>query len=655
MATARRTRRASVAPSLEALEGRLLLTISSGTEATVWAATTPVNPSSTVLLKFNAGTSQTQIQADLDVVSGRIVTQYPNGPDLVAIPPTASLDAALSYLKSRGEVAYAETDAIIHATGIVVPNDPKYAQLWGLPMIDAPSAWGVTTGTSSTVIAVLDTGIDFSSPDLVSKIWTNPLVNHDGLRNALHGWNFLASNANVQDDDGHGSHVAGILAASGNNGIGVVGVDWNAQIMPVKVLDSQGNGTTDAAISGVYFAVQHGAKVINASWGGDVFSQAMLDALNYANSAGVVFVTAAGNESSNNDAITTYPASYRTPNELVVAAIDSSGNLASFSNFGPTTVDVAAPGVGIVSTVIGGYASYDGTSMATPYVSGTVALLAGLHPELSAAQLVARVRATAKPLPALSGLLISPGVVDPYYALLNNVGGGPVAASTGPLVLGNSSLETIEATILSGDAIYAALGNSASNYVAYLYQTVLGRAASPTEISFFAARLQSGVSRLTVINALQFSTEGLRTRVARWYINSLGSTSTLASLKSDPGVSYWAGLLANGQSDNQVRAAILSSDNVYTAFGGTPYSYVSALYPAILGRPADITGRNYLIGLLINGTSRSTLVQALMTSNEGKQATIAGMFLTEFGWAGTIDTLKSNPGVTFWARFLGGS
>src|SRR5262249_1373996 len=154
-------------------------------------------------------------------------------------------------------------------------------------------------------------------------------------------------------------------------------------------------------------------KVINASWGGDVFSQAMLDALNYANAAGAVFVTAAGNEASNNDAVTTYPASYRTPNELVVAAVDRNGNLADFSNWGPNTVDRAAPGVDIVSTVPGGFDTYSGTSMSTPFVSGAVALLAGANPGLNAAQLVARIRATAKPVPALKGLLISPGVVDP--------------------------------------------------------------------------------------------------------------------------------------------------------------------------------------------------------------------------------------------------
>jgi len=223
----------------------------------------------------------------------------------------------------------------------------------GLSTIDAPAAWGFTTGTPATIVAVLDTGIDLRSSEFAGKIWTNSNTSgSDGFRGDLHGWNFVNNTSNVQDNNGHGSHVTGILAANTNNGVGVAGVDWNALVMPVKILDSQGNGTTGAAVSGVYFAVQHGAKVINASWGGDQFSQAMLDALNYANSKGVVFVTAAA---TTRRTTTSSPPTrqLRTPNELVVAALDPSGTLADFSNYGPTTVDLAAPGVNIISTIPG--------------------------------------------------------------------------------------------------------------------------------------------------------------------------------------------------------------------------------------------------------------------------------------------------------------
>ena len=223
---------------------------------------------------------------------------------------------------------------------------------------------------------------------------------------------------NISDNNGHGSHVTGILGALGNNGYGIAGVEWNAQIMPVKILGANGSGTTQAAVSGIYFAVNHGARVINASWGGSQYSQAMLNAISYADSKGVVFVTAAGNNGLDNDAsVANYPANYHLPNELVVAAVDSSGNLASFSDYGVHTVDVAAPGVNIFSTVPGGYATYSGTSMATAFVTAVVALVEGLHPELTAPEVVQWIDATVKPLPSLQGTTISGGMVDAYNAV----------------------------------------------------------------------------------------------------------------------------------------------------------------------------------------------------------------------------------------------
>ena len=435
----RKARRAKVSPLVEVLEARALL---SGTGAG------PVDPAASIFVRFSAGVSAAGAVADLKAVGGRVVTAYPDGPDLVALPSAAGRPAAIRALTADPGVVYAEADGTFHAAGVPTtptapldPNDPLLSSEWGMGLIDAPYAWSVTTGSPSTVVAVLDTGIDLTNPEFAGRIWTNPTANTDGHVGDLHGWNFVNNSGSVADNSGHGSHVSGILAAAGNNGYGIAGVDWGTQIMPLKILDAQGNGTTDAAVAAIYFAVAHGARVINASWGGDSYSQAFLSALQYADSKGVVFVTAAGNDSANNDAAaaapgnaTTYPASYRTPNELVVAAVDPSGDLADFSNYGPTTVDLAAPGVGIVSTVPksiapSGFASYDGTSMATPFVSGTVALLAGLYPGMTAGQLVARVRATVKPLPQLKGLLISPGVVDPLNALLDRTPLHPAPAT----------------------------------------------------------------------------------------------------------------------------------------------------------------------------------------------------------------------------------
>jgi subtilisin family serine protease len=291
--------------------------------------------------------------------------------------------------------------------------------------IDAPEAWAVTTGSSSTIVAVLDTGVDLTNPAFAGRLWVNPAASKP--HSAVFGWNFVSNNGNVQDNNGHGTHVTGVLAATGNDGQGVVGVNWHAEIMPLKILDSTGSGTLSAAVSAVYFAANHGARVINASWGSSSPDPALADAIRYADQKGVVFVNAAGNDGVNNDVVPTYPAAYHTPNMLVVAAIDQSGQLASFSNFGPQTVDLAAPGVDILSTYprkFGSYAYLSGTSMATPFVSGVVSLLASLHPDWTAEQLVQRVVATTKPLPGLAGRSVSGGMVDAAQAI-GVAGSGP--------------------------------------------------------------------------------------------------------------------------------------------------------------------------------------------------------------------------------------
>ena len=406
----RKARRATIAPRLEILESRALL------------SATP-NPSLSVLVRFDSGVSSTTEQAVFRAIGGQPVESFPEGPTVVELGAGANVPAALQALRSNPSVQYAESDSSLQAAE-VTPNDPLFPRLWGLSnpngvAIDAPAAWSVTTGTPTTIVAVLDTGLDLSNPDFAGRIWVNPNGGSgaDGFVGDVNGWNFVDNSPNVLDNDGHGTHVTGTLAAAGNNGYGIAGVDWKATIMPVKVLDSTGSGTTDAAVAGIYFAVGHGARVINASWGGGNYSQAMADAIAFAGQHNVVFVTAAGNDGTNSDRVPSYPAGYRLPNEIAVAAVDQNGNLAGFSDYGATTVDLAAPGVNIMSTVPGGYAVYSGTSMATPHVAGVVALLEGLHPEFTAAQLVQQVLATAKPLASLSGKTITGGIVDAAAAL----------------------------------------------------------------------------------------------------------------------------------------------------------------------------------------------------------------------------------------------
>jgi subtilisin family serine protease len=232
------------------------------------------------------------------------------------------------------------------------------------------------------VVAVIDSGIDFRHPDLASQLWVNPGEiggngrddDRDGFADNTYGANFLNNSGNAFDDAGHGSHVAGIIAAAANNGAGGVGLAPGAKIMALKVLDANGNGSLNAAVRAIYFAVDNGAKVINSSWTMSFGSPALQSAIAYAASKNVVFVAAAGNEGVNNDQVPSYPGNYRYSNMISVAAVNSAGKLASFSNRGASTVDIAAPGVGILSTTGGAYDTWDGTSMAAPTAHVTTEL-----------------------------------------------------------------------------------------------------------------------------------------------------------------------------------------------------------------------------------------------------------------------------------------
>jgi subtilisin family serine protease len=284
----------------------------------------------------------------------------------VTVEPGQELET-IARLQREPSVLYAEPNYIAFAFD-TIPNDPMYGNQWGLPKINGPAAWDITTGSSDVIIAVVDTGIDLDHPDLTcsGKLMT--------------GKNFVSPGSPPDDDHGHGTHVAGIASACTNNATGVAGVAWGARLMPVKVLNSSGSGSYDWLASGITYAADQGADVINLSLGGIGTSSALEDAVEYADDRGVVVVTAAGNCGSgcwiggqfyNNP--TFYPAAYATT--MAVAATNPDDNWASFSGHRPY-VDVAAPGDGIYSTYLGGsYVYQDGTSMAAPFVSGLAALV----------------------------------------------------------------------------------------------------------------------------------------------------------------------------------------------------------------------------------------------------------------------------------------
>ena len=306
----------------------------------------------------------------------------------VPVEPGQELEK-IAALRSDPDVLYAEPDYIARAQD-TIPNDPYYGSQWGLSKIGAPAAWDHTTGASGVVIAVVDTGVDLTHPDLSCP------------GKLTSGWNFVSNNNDPDDDHGHGTHVAGIAAACSDNGSGVAGVAWGATLMPVKVLDSGGSGYYSDVAAGIIYAVDHGAKVVNLSLGGLSGDNTLADAVQYAHDHGVLVVAAAGNCAQDGYQCSflynpvVYPAAY--PTVLAVAATNSGDNWASFSEYRPY-VGVAAPGVDIYSTIReGGYGAMSGTSMATPHVAGLAALLWSFAPSLTVDQAKNVIESTADDL-----------------------------------------------------------------------------------------------------------------------------------------------------------------------------------------------------------------------------------------------------------------
>ncbi|MHB1035438.1 MAG: S8 family serine peptidase [Pirellulales bacterium] len=347
--------------------------------------------------------------------------------------PTADVDAVGKWLAASGQVASFGPNAVL--TAALLPDDAEFSQLWGLNNtgqdggtadadIDAPEAWDLSTGTSEVVVGVIDTGIDYTHPDLAANIWTNPREipgnglddDGNGFVDDVHGYDFLHNDGDPMDDNRHGTHVAGTIAAAGNNSTGVAGVNWSSSLMALKFLDAEGSGNTDDAIRALNYATMMrstysvNVRLTSNSWGGGGMDPSLYDAIAASGNAGILFVAAAGNSAQDNDLSPAYPASFDLENILSVAASDRNDNLANFSNYGATTVDLAAPGVGIYSTLPGGtYGSFSGTSMATPHVSGVAALAWATAPETTVAQMRAAILEGADPLASLAGKVLSGG------------------------------------------------------------------------------------------------------------------------------------------------------------------------------------------------------------------------------------------------------
>jgi subtilisin family serine protease len=295
--------------------------------------------------------------------------------------------------------------------------------------IDALKAWAKTQGSAEVVVAVLDTGVDYSHKDLAENMWIRPANLSEytddelGTIDDLHGFDANANAGDPMDDNGHGTHCAGIIGAEGNNGEGISGINWNVKIMPLKFLGRGGFGDVKDAIEAINYAIERkkagvNLRVINASWGSTQRSKALEDAIKAASDAGILFVAAAGNSSTDNDRRAHYPSNYDLPNVLSVAALDRNDQLASFSNYGAKTVHVAAPGREITSTWLGDqYREASGTSMAAPQVSGIAALILANEPKLSMAKLRERIMKSADPIDTLTGKVVVGGRLNAAKAL----------------------------------------------------------------------------------------------------------------------------------------------------------------------------------------------------------------------------------------------
>ena len=407
-----------------------------------------------VVVRFAPGTT-TAARAELaGLLGAKIVERLPlSGLVRVRLEPGMSIEAAAAAFERQPGVRYAEPNHRYRL--FATPNDLD-SDLWALNNtgqsvngvtgtpdadIDAPEAWDVRTDSSPVTVAVVDTGVDYTHSDLTANIWTNddPVGGGDndgnGYVDDLHGYDFMNGDSDPMDDEDHGTHVSGTIGARGNNGLGVTGVGWQAKIMALKACcDADGSFPEASIVQSFYYACANGAKVVNGSFGGSGFSQAILDSINAC--PNTLFVFAAGNEALNNDGpLRAYPCSYVAQNIVCVAASTSSDTRAPFSNYGVTSVDLAAPGDNILSTIPGNsYAYFDGTSMAAPHVAGAAALVLAERPALTTAELKRALLLSAEAKSSLTGLVATGARLNVRQAFTQEVAApaGLAAQSTSP-------------------------------------------------------------------------------------------------------------------------------------------------------------------------------------------------------------------------------
>lgn len=563
----------------------------------------------------------------------------------ITAPGAASTDVVSWAGRTRG-VAAVEPDFAINPTAL--PSDPAFSRLWGLRNagqtggvvgadIRAETAWNTTIGSRSVVVAVIDTGVDYTHQDLAANIWTNPRevagdgIDNDGngLVDDVRGWDFANRDADPMDDNGHGTHVAGTIGAVGNNGVGVTGVNWQVSIMPLKFLTASGSGSTSNAIAAVNYVTrmrrEFGVNIVasNNSWGGGGSSTLLRDAIDNGGRAGILFVAAAGNDGANTDIAPHYPSSYPGSSIISVAATTRDNTLASFSNYGLTSVDVAAPGSGIYSTVPGNaYATYSGTSMATPHVTGTVALLAAAYPTANLAQIRSAILTGTTPVAGLAGrvatggLLNAAGALDRLGSLVRSgttpaVDPAPVtppAPVTAPVATPTSD---------AGDTLAAAL---AVNGTSRLSGTIGDGASGSRDVDLYRVTLRAGQSFVIDVDARSLATPSRLDSFVRLF-----DTSGRELARNDD---------AQGSFDSYLSFTARTAGTYFVGITG----YRNSTYNAVTGRNAmsGSTGA-YEVVLSFGQTPSSNAVRMLGMRDAAPQQ--AGLSSAAFAaFAGAADT-----------------
>ncbi|MFZ1945928.1 MAG: S8 family serine peptidase [bacterium] len=430
---------------------------------------------------------------------------------------------AVDKYKGHGKIEYIEPNYIWYASE--TPNDPRFNELWGLNNtgqtggtadadIDAPAAWDVFTGSSSVLVCIIDTGLDYNHPDLVANVWTNPgeIAGNgiddegNGYIDDIHGWDFYNNDSDPFDDHGHGTHCAGTIGGVGNNGIGVAGVNWTVKIMSCKFLSSGGSGSTTGAINSINYALTiPGLKIMSNSWGGGGYSAALEDAIEAAYAEGVLFVCAGGNYVGNTDVSPNYPSCYDVPNVMSIGATDHNDEIADFSAYGAVTVDFFAPGVDVLSTTPGNtYSVFSGTSMACPHTSGVAALVWGRYPGMTCDQVKALLMNTVDEKANLAGMCVTGGRLNALFAVSepDTVAPGQIAdlATDSP---GSNSMG-LSWTATGDDG---GTGQAASYDVRYSTSTITeGNWPSASQASGEPDPAAAGTPEAMTVTGLDFST-----------------------------------------------------------------------------------------------------------------------------------------------------